>query len=100
MKREDRRIPGKNIYVGETSRSLYERTKEHIRDGKNRAPDSHIAKHWDEHHKEESMPHFRFKIVKKFQDFYTDSITIVMVNNKLGRVIQDRRGSLRQGGCA
>ena len=40
------------------------------------------------------------KIVKKFQDFYTDSITIVMVNNKLGRVIQDRRGSLRQGGCA
>ena len=35
MKREDTKIPGKNNYVGETSRSLYERTKEHIRDGKN-----------------------------------------------------------------
>ena len=34
-----------NIYVGETSRSLYERTKEHIKDGRDKVEDSHIAKH-------------------------------------------------------
>ena len=57
-----------NIYVGETSRSLYERVKEHIRDGKNRAEDSHIAKHWDQAHLGEQMPEFRFKIVRTFRD--------------------------------
>ena len=31
---------------------------------------------------------------------YEDSITITVVNNKLGRVFHDLRGSLRQGGCA
>ena len=68
MKRTDTKIPGKNIYVGETARSLYERTKEHVRDGKKRAEDSHIAKHWDECHHGEEMPEFRFRIVKRFQD--------------------------------
>ena len=53
-----------NIYVGETSRNLYERVKEHIRDGKNRAEDRHIAKHWDQAHLGEQMPEFRFKIVQ------------------------------------
>ena len=57
-----------NIYVGETSRSLYERTKEHIRDGQNRAEDSHIAKHWEQVHGGEEMPEFRFRIVRSFKD--------------------------------
>ena len=34
------------------------------------------------------------------KSIYKDSITITVVNNQLGRVFQDRRGSLRQGGCA
>ena len=68
MKREDSKIPCKNIYVGETARSLYERTREHVRDGKKRVPDSQIAKHWDDHHLGDEMPHFRFRIVKRFQD--------------------------------
>ena len=38
--------------------------------------------------------------VRRVQSLYEDSITIVVVNNKLGRVMQDKRGSLRQGGCA
>ena len=57
-----------NIYVGETSRSLYERTKEHIRDGQNRAEDSHIAKHWEQAHAGEEMPEFRFIIARSFRD--------------------------------
>ena len=39
-------------------------------------------------------------VVKRVQDLYEDSITITVVNNKLGRVFPDKRGSLRQGGCA
>ena len=67
QRKDDKKIEGKNIYVGETARSLYERTKEHIRDGRNETPDSHIAKHWEECHAGEDMPEFRFKIVRSFQ---------------------------------
>ena len=59
----------RGVYVGESSRSLYERTKEHLEDARKDTPDSHIRKHWRECHPEdEQMPHFRFKIVKTFKD--------------------------------
>ena len=68
MKISEDKIKGNNIYVGETSRSLYERCKEHIRDGQQKKEDSHIAKHWDDCHAGEEMPRFRFRIVKSFSD--------------------------------
>ena len=40
------------------------------------------------------------RAVQRVQELYQDSITIVSVNNKLGKVFQDKRGSLRQGGLA
>ena len=59
----------KGVYVGESSRSLYERTKEHMDDAKKDAPESHIRKHWRECHSEMvEMPVFKFKIVKSFRD--------------------------------
>ena len=61
-------LPEKNVYVGETSRTLFERCQEHIRDGRAGAEESHIARHWEEHHSDESMPEFRFTIVRKFKD--------------------------------
>ena len=67
-RRNNEELLEENVYVGETSRSLYERTKEHIRDGKNRTADSHIYKHWEDKHQGEDMPLFRFRIVKKFRD--------------------------------
>ena len=54
--------------MGETSRSLYERSREHVKDGADRTEDSHIAKHWEQVHKGEPMPEFRFKIVRSFKD--------------------------------
>ena len=39
-------------------------------------------------------------VINRVKSLYKDSITITVVNNQLGRVFQDRRGSLRQGGCA
>ena len=39
-------------------------------------------------------------VVRRVQGLYEDNITITVVNNTLGRVFPDKRGSLRQGGCA
>ena len=39
-------------------------------------------------------------VVARLEELYKDSRTIVVVNNKMGRVFNDVRGSLRQGGCA
>ena len=39
-------------------------------------------------------------VINRVKGLYKDSITITVVNNQLGRVFQDRRGLLRQGGCA
>jgi hypothetical protein len=36
---------GKGTYIGETSRSLYERSKEHQKDRDDREEDSHQVKH-------------------------------------------------------
>ena len=38
------------------------------------------------------------RIVHRLQNLYSNSVTVVMVNNKLGRTMVDKRGSLRQGG--
>ena len=54
---------------GESSRSMYERGKEHLKDGKDRAEDSHQWKHWALDHPEiEGDPKFRLQIVSSFSD--------------------------------
>ena len=49
-KKKSRKIDSdeKGVYVGESSRSLYERTKEHWNDAVKDAPDNHMRKHWVE----------------------------------------------------
>ena len=79
-------LSGKNVYVGETSRSLYERSREHVKDGADRTEDSHIAKHWEQVHKGEPMPEFRFKIVS-----FKDSLS--------RHVAESARIDLRGEGC-
>ena len=59
----------RGVYVGESSRSMYERGKEHQKDGKDRAEDSHQWKHWALDHPDiEGDPQFRLKIVSSFTD--------------------------------
>ena len=60
---------GRGVYVGESSRSLYERTKEHVADRNGWKEDSHQIKHWMLDHSElKEPPPFRFKLVKCFRD--------------------------------
>ena len=42
-----------SIYVGETSRSLAERTTEHWKDASSNEEESHMKKHWNQTHSEE-----------------------------------------------
>jgi hypothetical protein len=60
---------GKGIYVGESSRSLHERAKEHEADKRKRSEDSHQVKHWLCDHPELlEPPKFKFSMIKSFQD--------------------------------
>ena len=53
-------------YVGESSRSMYERSLEHLRDLAELKPESHMLKHYFEHHQEEEIGKMKFgaRIVK------------------------------------
>ena len=68
--------PEKNVYVGETSRSIFERSQEHVKAGKSKKEESFIAKHWQESHPErEEMPEFRFKIIRSFKDHLSRQVS-------------------------
>ena len=55
--------------MGETSRSLHERAKEHEADKKKTSEDSHQIKHWLTDHTDLlAPPKFRFTIIRSFQD--------------------------------
>ena len=56
----DKRVP--SIYVGESARSLAERSKEHWGDFTKGKADSHMHNHWqDAHRGEDPPPQFNFK---------------------------------------
>ena len=60
---------GKGIYVRESSRSLYERTREHVADRKSRNDESHQLKHWLLDHGYLPEPRkFRFRLVRSFTE--------------------------------
>ena len=57
---------GPNIYVGESARSLHERSGEHWKDAEGGKEESHMVQHVGETHKGEA-PDFNFKVVKSFR---------------------------------
>jgi hypothetical protein len=70
------RMEGGGTYTGETSRSLYERVKEHLKNAKDLEKDSHIVKHWFlEHPQLQTQPQFKFKIIGKFKDCLSRQIS-------------------------
>ena len=57
-----------SIYVGESGRSLHERAKNHWDDFASRKEDSHILKHWVNHHSSQGQPSFKITVVKYCKD--------------------------------
>ena len=57
------------IYIGETSRTLFERANEHYKDAWDFSEKSHMLKHWMSSHADlDQVPEFRFKILGTFCD--------------------------------
>ena len=82
----------KGVYVGESSRSMYERGKEHQKDGRDMAEDSHQWKHWaNEHSDIEGNPQFRFKIVASFSDPLTRQLAESVRIDRRGMEILNSR---------
>ena len=53
------------VYIGESGRSLYERSLEHMADALNLKEKSHIVKHWAINHPElDEQPIFNFEVIK------------------------------------
>ena len=71
MEKKDQKeeVVTKGLYIGESSHTLYERAKEHLRDRNKREEDSHQVKHWLTDHREmDTPPKFKFKILASVQD--------------------------------
>ena len=56
-----------SIYVGESARSVAERSKEHWGDYKKGKEETHMYTHWKQAHGNEDPPVFNFKVVKSFK---------------------------------
>ena len=59
----------RGVYYGETSRSLHERSQEHLKDAERFDPASHMIKHWMvDHPAQKELPLFKFSVIRKFKD--------------------------------
>ena len=65
---EDRKSR-KGIYIGESSRSIHERSLEHVKDAEKFSHKSHIIKHWLRDHKDIiEPPPFTFRVKRMWKD--------------------------------
>ena len=76
IRKEDSR---RGIYLGESSRSLYERAKEHFKDAEDFDQGSHMVKHWmNDHPEKDNCPEFSFRIKAKFKDCLSRQVAEAM----------------------
>ena len=92
-----------SLYVGESARSLFERSCEHWQATSQKKEESHMHQHMvEEHSKEMDKPEFRFKVVKTFKSALdrqvAEAIRIEMRGNVLNRRGEFNRCSLTRLG--
>ena len=73
-----------SIYVGESARSLNERTEEHWRGFRESREDSHILKHHLLHHGGRGEPAFHMRLVKTFRSALTRQVSEAVRIKKWG----------------
>ena len=79
------------VYVGESSRSSYERGGEHEKDFERRMGDSHILKHLEVVHPGVIEPKFEFRVAQTFQSALTRQVSeAVMIRRKGDAVINSK----------
>jgi hypothetical protein len=88
---------GLGIYVGETSRSMYERSKEHEKDRMEEEEDSHQMKHWVLDHPElDAPPRFKFQIISSFSDPLTRQISEAVRIEQRGEMILNSKSEFNR----
>ena len=91
-----------SLYVGETARSLFERSQEHWQAAEQKKEESHMVQHAMETHKGERLPMFKFKVVRSFRSALDrqigEAIRIEMRGNLLNRKGEFNRCSLTRLG--
>ena len=80
-----------SIYVGETNRSLFERTKEHWGDCYAQKESSHMHEHHSAAHGGEGEANFRFRLVKTFKSSLDRQIAEAIRIYKRGNIL-NRKG--------
>ena len=80
-------VEREQVYVGESSRSIYERTKDHFEDFRRRKEDSHLFNHWSQVHGEQGMLNFKFRVVKSFKDALSRQIAESVRIHRRGSVL-------------
>ena len=86
-----------SIYVGESSRSLHERSKEHWADFEAESGDSHILKHWITHHGGQGKPDFRLEVVKYCRDTLSRQVGEAVRIQYRGNTLNSKAGYNRSG---
>ena len=81
-----------SVYVGESSRSIYERAGEHWNAFKKRNSDSHIWKHHLLHHRGEGEPEMLFKVVGTFRSALSRQIFEAVRIRRRGAMALNSRG--------
>ena len=80
------------VYVGESSRSSFERGNEHATAYKNNKSDSHMFKHATNEHPGEPKPKFQFKVVKTFQSSLMRQVSEAVRIRRRGDSILNSKG--------
>ena len=73
------------VYIGESSRTGFERGIEHQRDFETAAEDSHMSKHWAIDHENEEKPIFSMKIIQRHKSAFVRQISeavLIELNSK------------------
>ena len=81
---------GQSVYVGETSRSIHERAREHWDSFKSKDPKSHILKHHLIHNRADGEPEFLMKIVKFHRTALSRQVAEAVRIKRRGQVLNSR----------
>ena len=90
LKSPETEVP--SIYVGESSRSIFERAGEHWKAYVKRDTDSHIWKHHIIHHGGEGEPEMRFKVVGTYRSALARQVAEAVRIRGRGTVVLNSKG--------
>jgi hypothetical protein len=80
-----------SLYMGESSRSLYERAREHWTDADKRVEECHMMEHQNASHRgEDGAPTFKFKLVKGFRTALERQLREAVRIQQRGQVLNKR----------